>query len=49
MSEALEFVKQEKIKIINKLQDEYLDFKLDPTQVEAILQILDVIAGSDDE
>lgn len=49
MSEALEFIKQERIKIINKLQNEFLDFELDETQVEAILQILDVIAGNEEE
>ena len=37
------FVKNEKLKIIEALQKEHLDFELDETQIEALLKVIEII------
>ena len=44
--DKLEFVKNERLKIIDSLQKEHLDFELDKTQIEALLKIIEIITVS---
>ena len=37
------FVKNEKLKIIEALQKEHLDFELDETQIKALLKVIEII------